>query len=208
MPKHDPTEKTKSDILATATRLFQERGWENINIEDIVNEVGVTRGAFYHYFKSRDELVYAVVAQMYLENNPFTIASKEKGLNALEKLRFVCKHDFNQQMNPAMAKDLKKALDNPVVFKSHFLLSVNYSATFIEKLLIEGNEDGSMSVSYPKQVAQTLSLLFNLWFDPDILQVSHQEFVDKVLFLEKLCNSLGIPLFNEELMEITLSCYR
>ena len=208
MPKHDPTEKTKSYILTTATRLFQERGWEYVNIEDIVNEVGVTRGAFYHYFKSREELVYAVIVQMYFENNPYTTASMEMGLNALEKLRFVCKHDINQQMNPAMAKDLKKALDNPVVFKSHFLLSVNYSAAFIEQLLTEGNEDGSMSVSYPKQMAQILSMLFNMWLDPDILQMPHEEYVNKVLFLEKLCHSLGVPIFDEELLEITMSCNR
>jgi len=57
MPRHDPDKKTKQYILETAMRLFSEKGLENVNIEDVVKEVGVTRGAFYHYFKSREELL-------------------------------------------------------------------------------------------------------------------------------------------------------
>ena len=84
MPKHDPSEKTKAEILQTAVRLFTEKGWENVNVEDVVKEVGVTRGAFYHYFKSREDLIMAVVNQMFYENNPFTAASKKKGLMLLK----------------------------------------------------------------------------------------------------------------------------
>ena len=56
MPRHDPDQKTKQEILKTASRLFLERGFENVSIEDVVTEVNLTRGAFYHYFKSREDL--------------------------------------------------------------------------------------------------------------------------------------------------------
>ena len=59
MPRSD--KKTKQEILETATRLFAEKGLENVNVEDVVKELGVTRGAFYHYFKSREELISGVM---------------------------------------------------------------------------------------------------------------------------------------------------
>jgi AcrR family transcriptional regulator len=71
MPRHDPSEKTKTEIIETTVRFVQEKGWEEVRVEDVVKEVGVTRGAFYHYFKSREELIAAVTDHFYREHNPF-----------------------------------------------------------------------------------------------------------------------------------------
>ncbi len=43
---------------STAARLFRERGYARVTIDDIVREVGVTKGAFYHYFDSKGTLLY------------------------------------------------------------------------------------------------------------------------------------------------------
>ena len=209
MPKHDPSEKTKSEILQTAVRLFTEKGWENVNVEDVVKEVGVTRGAFYHYFKSREDLIMAVVNQMFYENNPFTAASKKKGLNALEKLRFVLKLNFNNNYNNiSMVNEVHKAVEkNPAIFKSEFLSQLSTVAPYIEKLLIEGNEDGSLSVKYPKQAAEVLALLPSQWFNYEVFQIPYQEFADRVSFLTHLMEKLGVPALNDELKELALKCY-
>ena len=202
MPRHDPSEKTKSEILQTAARLFQEKGWANVNIEDVVKEVGVTRGAFYHYFKSREDLIMAVVDKMFVDDNPFVVVSKKTELNALEKLRLMIQLNLNNNLsNVEMAKEVWKALDNPVIFKSEFFSQINTVAPFIEKLLIEGNEDGSMSVQYPKQAAQMLALLPSLWISPSIFQVSYEEFVEKVSFFKHLMASIGVPAVDDEIME-------
>ena len=207
MPRHDPTEKTKTDILKTAVRMFSEKGWDDVNVEDVVKEVGVTRGAFYHYFKSREDLIYAVIVQMFYENNPFTAASEQQGLNALEKLRFALKSSLTASLDSAKTKDLQKMYDNPAIFKSFILSSVNISAPYIEQLLTEGNKDGSLSVAQPKQVAQVLTVLSNIWLDTDVFHVSYEEYTEKVLFLEKLCELMGMRLIDSELRELLLKIY-
>ena len=97
MPRSD--KKTKQEILETATRLFAEKGLENVNVEDVVKELGVTRGAFYHYFKSREELISGVMYKSFNDNNPFVLANRQKELNALEKLRFVFKLDLTPRLD-------------------------------------------------------------------------------------------------------------
>ena len=210
MPKHDPSEKTKIEILLTATRLFKERGWENVNVEDVVKELGVTRGAFYHYFKSREDLIMAVVNKMFYENNPFTAASKKKGLNALEKIRFVLKLNFNNNYNnSSMVNEVHKAVEkNPAIFKSEFLSQLSTVAPYIERLLIEGNEDGSISVKYPKQAAEVLALLPSHWFNYEVFKIPYPEFVDRVSFLAHFMEKLGVPALNDELREQVLECYK
>ena len=205
MPKHDPTEKTKSEIISTAARLFKEKGWDKVNIEDIVKEVGVTRGAFYHYFKSREALIVAVVDQMFYDDNSFALASMETGLNALEKLRFAFKHNLNFNYDHGgLTKELAKVFDDPVIFKSECLSQINVVAPYVEKLIREGNEDGSMSVKYPKQAAEVLALLPSVWISPFAYKISRQEFLDKILFMGQLMESIGIPIMNDELTEIAI----
>ena len=208
MPRHDPSEKTKLEILQAAVRLFTEKGWHNVNVEDVVKEVGVTRGAFYHYFKSREDLIVAVVDKMFHENNHFTAASKETGLNALEKLRYALKLNIlANYSNGSMAREVHKAVESPAIFKSEFISQITTAAPHLEKLLIEGNEDGSISVAYPKQASQVLAILPNQWLGFAVFQIPYQEFVDRILFLEHLTDKLGVPIFDDELKELVIKSY-
>lgn len=205
MPRHDPDQKTKQHILETAMRLFSEKGLENVNVEDVVKEVGVTRGAFYHYFKSREELIAGVMYKSFECNNTYLLADKQEGLNALEKLRFVIKLNLRPRLDisDGMRKQMRKLSNNPVVFKNEIIFQVNVMADYIEKLLIEGNKDGSMNVAFPKQAAQ-IALLIVSWISPYTFEVPYKEFVDKILFFEQLTIMLGVPLMDEEIKEIYL----
>ncbi|MFL1377013.1 MULTISPECIES: TetR/AcrR family transcriptional regulator [unclassified Nocardiopsis] len=51
-------------LLDAATRLFAERGYEGTSVQEIVVAAGVTKGAMYHYFGSKDDLLYEVYARV------------------------------------------------------------------------------------------------------------------------------------------------
>jgi len=209
MPRHNPSEKTKSDIIETTVRFVREKGWESVRVEDVVKELGVTRGAFYHYFKSREELIAAVTDHIFLEHNPFTLAMNKEGLNALEKFRFAMKTNliFNLE-NAEYTNAIIWSMGSPAVFRSEFYSQVNTVAPYVERLLIEGNEDGSISVSYPKQAAQVLIMLSSMWINPAIFRVPYQEFCDKVSFGEYLCESIGVPIFDDEVKDLSMQLHK
>jgi TetR/AcrR family transcriptional repressor of nem operon len=63
------TARTRSEILEHAGRLFRLRGYAGTNIDDVMLAAGLTRGAFYAHFKSKDELfTEAVIAGTGLRN--------------------------------------------------------------------------------------------------------------------------------------------
>ncbi|MDD3796559.1 MAG: TetR/AcrR family transcriptional regulator [Lachnospiraceae bacterium] len=206
MPRHDPDQKTKQNILETAMRLFAEKGMENVKVEDVVKEVGVTRGAFYHYFKSREELIAGVMYKSFEENddNPYLLAYRQKELNALEKLRFAAKLSLHSHLDTSesMRAQIKKLSSDPIVFKNEIIFQVTVMAAYIEKLLIEGNQDGSMNVVFPKQASQTIAWLVASWLSPYLIEVSYEEYADKISFFEQLGISLGVPIMDEEMKEI------
>jgi AcrR family transcriptional regulator len=47
-------------LLAVATRMFAAKGFESTSVQEIVNAAGVTKGAMYHYFGSKDDLLYEI----------------------------------------------------------------------------------------------------------------------------------------------------
>lgn len=52
---------TRERIVEAADRLFYEQGFEQTSFADIAAVVGITRGNFYHHFKSKDEILDAVI---------------------------------------------------------------------------------------------------------------------------------------------------
>lgn len=54
---------TKDDILEAATKLFLQRSYDAVSIKDITEAVGVTKGALYHHFSSKEELFSEVIGR-------------------------------------------------------------------------------------------------------------------------------------------------
>ncbi|WP_037570117.1 TetR/AcrR family transcriptional regulator [Phaeacidiphilus oryzae] len=59
-----PTAPVRDRLLAAATRLFAERGFAPTSVQEIVERAGVTKGAMYHYYGSKDELLQQIYAQL------------------------------------------------------------------------------------------------------------------------------------------------
>ncbi len=57
-------EQRRSELIAAARELFEEKGIERTKVCDIVQRVGVAQGLFYYYFKSKEEVIAAVVEEV------------------------------------------------------------------------------------------------------------------------------------------------
>jgi AcrR family transcriptional regulator len=56
----------KERLLESAKRLFSQKGYYATSVEDIVESAGFSKGAFYFYFKSKEELFKSLVEEMHL----------------------------------------------------------------------------------------------------------------------------------------------
>ena len=79
--------KTKQRIIDCALKLFEERGYKDVTVDEIIKEADSSKGAFYNHFPSKDALIYEIVKfkdAMYTEWNKEIDALK----TAEEKLRY------------------------------------------------------------------------------------------------------------------------
>src|SRR5690606_14775866 len=82
MTKYKSGEWTKQQIIDATFRLIADKGYDDMSIEDIMNEVGKTKGAFYSHFQSKEDLLYELMRTK-LDRKFDEIA--EKTLNKLKE---------------------------------------------------------------------------------------------------------------------------
>lgn len=63
MSRTKPAEERRADLLAAGQALFVAKGISATTLEDITNRAGVSKGLFYQYFRSKDDLVFALQEQ-------------------------------------------------------------------------------------------------------------------------------------------------
>jgi AcrR family transcriptional regulator len=59
---------TRSNILKVALLLFLEKGYKNVSYQDLIKRSGLSKGAIYHYFESKEQLLVSVF-DMFLEGS-------------------------------------------------------------------------------------------------------------------------------------------
>lgn len=60
MPRIDP-ESRRREIVSAALKLFERDGFDSVRVEDILQEVGLSKGGFYHHFRSREDILRQIV---------------------------------------------------------------------------------------------------------------------------------------------------
>jgi TetR/AcrR family transcriptional repressor of nem operon len=64
--------ENKRTILEAAGRLFRERGFESVTVNDVMKSAGLTHGGFYGYFQSKDDLIAQTLAELQGETAPLS----------------------------------------------------------------------------------------------------------------------------------------
>jgi AcrR family transcriptional regulator len=80
-------EATRGQLIAIATRMFAEHGYEDTSIETVLREAGVSRGSLYHHFPSKEALFEAVAEEVETSVGAQTLAAASGAEGPVEALR-------------------------------------------------------------------------------------------------------------------------
>ncbi|MDZ5017120.1 TetR family transcriptional regulator, partial [Clostridium perfringens] len=89
MARNKYPEQTVEQILSASAKLFIENGYEKTTIQDIMDELKLSIGAIDHHFKSKDEILNAVLNKrsIYVKEILEDLIKNTKAENAREKLK-------------------------------------------------------------------------------------------------------------------------
>lgn len=203
MARNKYPEVTVERILDVSQRLFLEKGYEHTTIQDIVDGLdGLTKGAVYHHFKSKEEILDAVGDRMFFQNNPFEAVRGRSDLNGLQKLREAVRLNQADAARANMTAQAIPVAQNPRILVGMIDSNRRILTPYFLELIEEGNRDGSLSTAYAREIAELLPLLTSLWLLPSVFPATKAEMRRKFCFLKDMLDRMGVPLMDDSILAL------
>lgn len=204
MPRNKYPEETVQKILDVSLKLFLEKGYEETTVLDIIHNMGgMTRGAFYHHFKSKEEVFDRLSDKLFSDNNPFDEAKKQDNLTGLEKLKYALQRASTvDSESQQLSISVMQLLDSPAFLKK-LIIDTNRDTLvpICQEIIEEGIIDGSISAQNAKMTAEIFVYSVNFWTIPTIFPITEEETWDKIKMLKTILDSIGLPVLDDDYLK-------
>ncbi len=155
----------RKEILEATQRLVLAKGYERMSIQDILDELEISSGAFHHYFGSREALLEAFIQQIKQgAEEPLLPIIHDPHLTALEKLQgFFGALD---QLRFAHRADVVKLWrvwytdDNAIVRQKVDEAVLQQRAPLLTEIVRQGMREGAFTTTHPDQVGEVVLFLW------------------------------------------------
>lgn len=183
--------------------MFLTKGYEDTRISDIIEGLGLTKGAIYHHFNSKEDIFNAVVEEIGNKNiQLFDEIKNDSSLTGVEKLSKIVHASFNNENIDMIIGISPNLLDSPKLLSS-FIKEINDVTIpdYIYPIIKEGVEDGSIHSKHPAELAEMIAVLLNIWLNPLILKNETSSIYYKIEIMNEALEKFNIQLFDSLLME-------
>ena len=204
MARNKHPEETVHLILDVAFRLFMEKGYEHTSIQDIIDRLGgLSKGAIYHHFKSKDDILIAVTERMTAQSNAMLAHIRDRrDLNGREKLKTIFKESINRPVQNEIFTVAPNFHNNPRLIFSLLHDTIDQVApNYILPIIRQGIGDGSIETEYPEQLAELILLVANIWMNPMIFDSSVEASCRKFMVFAQMLQGFGLDIVDEEILE-------
>lgn len=187
----------KQEFLRAALDLFSKRGYEDTSVQDIIDAVGVTKGSFYYYFKSKEDVVdellggfrtdmhqilSQVLADQYLDPGQKVVAMEARCLQHRLDNRDYFERIYSTLTSIGNAKLRHKLNDE----------GTRLILPLFRQAIVEGADKGLFDIPVPEETAELYYSLHS-----------------SVLYrLSKLCYGLGVQPEGRASIEKLLTFYQ
>jgi AcrR family transcriptional regulator len=186
----DPEER-RNEILDTAQRLFIEKGFIQTSVSEIVKEIGVAQGTFYYYFKTKEDILKAIIDRYTGEITAGTIPIIERrDLDLKQKLEKIAAVEINvNKKNSGYLHSIQSADIHTRILTALAGKLVPFYTVLIEA----GIESGECKTDYPRETVESMVVSSHILFDPGLFHRTGEEF-DKCLsaWIDSIEKTLGM----------------
>ena len=201
MPRNKYPEETRAKVIDAGLKTFQEKGYEVATILDIVaNMDGLTRGAFYHHFKSKEEVLSAICERIFYEKNPYEKVIAEKSLSGMKKLQKALKINMASQHTDfsILSNVINELYKSPHFFMWMTEFNASLAGKYIQPLIEEGINDGSIRKQDPRILAELFCVIFSFWLGSPLFGGDAEYLNKKARAAAEILDKFGLNICDEE----------
>ena len=190
MARNKHPEETVNLILDKAFDLFMEKGYEHTSIQDLLNNLGgLSKGAIYHHFKSKEDILEAVTDRM------------TEDITGREKLKMIFAESLKRPVQEEIFSAAPDLSRSPTLLFSMFRDTVDDVApNYILPVIRDGIADGSIHTDYPEELAELIILGANVWMNPMVFGNSPEQILRKGMVFGQMLQGFGLDILDEEII--------
>ncbi len=150
----------KNEILDTARKFFYQKGYDKTVIQDILDELGIAKGTFYHYFKSKIALLDALIDKVTDETVAAVKPIIDSEANAIEKFNALFRTVGSTKMENIEVMLIMLRIfyqdENAIIRDKMIKKEIEKIAPLFSIIIKQGVKEGLFNTPYPDDVGEII----------------------------------------------------
>lgn len=180
-------EERKNEILDAADELFGQKGFDGTSTNDILTKVGIARGTLYYHFKSKEDIMDALIERYSVRIlGAAQQIAEDKSIPVIERIiRAVMALNISGGSSQEIMDHIHKP-QNALMHQKIQKVIIQGVPPILTEIILEGIEQGMFSTPYPYECMEMVVIYANTVFDDDMVLMSNEERTSRMLAF--ICN--------------------
>lgn len=181
-------EERRNEILDTAEKLFVTKGYTKTTVNDILKEIGIAKGTFYHYFKSKEKVMDEIIMRIIKAD-----VAKAKAIVSNPNIPVLDKLFRILMEQSPKSGDIKEKMieqfhqpNNAEMHQKSLVQSIIYLSPVLTEVLKQGIEEGIFFTPYPQETIELLISSAQVIFDDGLFQWKPEEMMRRAIAYIKM----------------------
>lgn len=161
-------QKRRNEILNAAQGLILSKGYNQMSIQDILDALQISKGAFYHYFDSKNAVLHAMIERMMDQAKESLLPIlEEQNVPAMKKLEqyfsAVSNWKISQKQYIMSLLQVWYNDDNLILREKQTAIGREVLTPLLEKIIRQGIEEGTIHTAFPECISRVvINLILDL----------------------------------------------
>jgi len=176
----------KEIILNAMHELFKEGKGGTASVSDIAKKAGIAKGGMYYYFRSKEEVLDALVERVYediIQARDTLI--EQSGGNAIAKFTLLFKSYYSSYVDPSL-DDYMHMPQNAAIHQKSLAKILTSLSQVVLRIIVQGIEEGIFICEYPQEYSEIMLSVFTFLLDPGIFPWTDEQNMVKMKALADL----------------------
>ncbi|MCM3292243.1 TetR/AcrR family transcriptional regulator [Paenibacillus sp. MER 180] len=169
-------EERRNEILDAADELFGLKGFDGASTNDILDKVGIARGTLYHHFKSKEDILDALIERynVRLLGAAQDIAA-DKSIPVVERIiRVVMALNISGGSSKEIMEHIHKP-QNALMHQKIQKVIINGVTPILAEIIREGIQEGMFNTPFPYECMEMIVIYANNVLDDDVVELTDEE---------------------------------
>ena len=149
-------------------RLMQKKDTRSISVSEIAKEAGIGKGSIYYYFKSKEEIVDAVIERSYSDAiQKAKELVQDPALDAQTKMEIIFQtcRDSSVELSRQEAGSYMERQQSALLHQQYIYIMIRNLRPILADIIRQGNQEGTITCSSPEEVAEIVLIILTIKFD-------------------------------------------